>query len=78
MKPTKAEITSSHAIETVERYVMDGKEFRSVRAAIENRENQIGAMIDAADIQTLSPRQRLDLLEWMVANRCRLSHLLDF
>lgn len=72
-------ITASHAVEEVSRYVMDGKEFRTLSAAIQSREDKIGAILDSVgNTLGLSPGQKLNLVQWCLENRTALSRLLDF
>lgn len=65
------------AIETVERFVTMGREFRTYKAAFDFRFDRVGEFLDPA-LSTWGPGAKLKLVQYLVDNRDKVRELLDF
>lgn len=65
----------ANAIECVERYRFDGREFGSIPAVARYIEDSIGAVLDSTPLR-LPPRDRLAVYAVLVQHRERLCQLL--
>jgi len=64
-------------IEEITKYLTMGREFRSLEEAEAYRRDLIGEFMDTLP-RTLSPRDRLALVQFIVDNRAMLRGLLDY
>ncbi len=74
------EATRSHAVKIVERYTIDGAEFKTFEAAIESREEKIEAFVRPM-LRAMMPAKaanEIAAVQWILDNRAKLRGLLDY
>lgn len=62
---------------TEERYITQGREFRTFQAAVDFRVDQVGEFLDPA-LGIWTPGEKLKLVQFLVDNRGSVRALLDF
>ncbi len=72
--------TGSPAVKSVTRYVIDGQTFTTFEEALQSRENKIEQFLCPLlnTLSTVSARERIALVDWIVTNRVELGKLLDY